>query len=86
MKALRIDRNVIGRGSTMIHDQTYYRPTFLSSADGSVALFLYREVTYRQASGTVINRTLKDVLAFRTEAAMGVAIEASDWVEGEDDG
>ena len=76
MKKLKIDRNVVGRGSTMIHDQTYYRPTFLKGdRDGSAALFLYREVEYRQGSGALVNRTITDVLAFDTEDEM-VACQA----------
>ena len=83
MKKLEIDRNVMGRGSVMIHDQTYYRPTFLSGdRDGSAALFLYREISYRRASGHVVDRTLSDVLAFDTEKKMVAAIESSDWIEG----
>ena len=86
MKRLEIDRNVMGRGSTPIHDQTYYRPTYMSGNQGDAALFLYREVTYRQASGTIVKRTLRDVLAYATEQEMADAIESSNWTEGVDDG
>ena len=84
MKPLH-ERIIIGKTSVAITDHTYYRPTFLKGKDGSAALFIYRDIKYRTASGIVREKTVKDVMSYDTEDEMVEAIDAAEWLEGEDE-
>ncbi len=73
----------IGNKSEILQQQRFYAPTYLTSSDGSVVLFIGDAAEVRGPSGRTRLRSNTDVIEYATEAEMVDAVVGGDWIEDE---